>query len=146
MIYDFHSKASVIYHLNFNTVFKQCTPHLFLLCTFLVVLIPGSSPFLFLSLPLLLLIPFTPLLLFVTFPFLPAPPYPHTFSSPAPLRSSRSLLLLIPSLQSSPSFRFMFHPMLLLVALALLLLLINVLPLPFSPHSFSSCVDPCILA
>ncbi len=24
MIYDFHSKASVIYHLNFNTVFKQC--------------------------------------------------------------------------------------------------------------------------
>ncbi len=25
MIYDFHSKASVIYHLNFNTVFKQCT-------------------------------------------------------------------------------------------------------------------------
>ncbi len=25
MIYDFHSKASVIYHLNFNTVFKQCS-------------------------------------------------------------------------------------------------------------------------
>ncbi len=24
MIYDFHSCTSVIYHLNFNTVFKQC--------------------------------------------------------------------------------------------------------------------------
>ncbi len=24
MIYGFHSKASVIYHLNFNAVFKQC--------------------------------------------------------------------------------------------------------------------------
>ena len=37
MIYDFHSKASVIYHLNVNTVFKQCTfshgNHIFSLCS-----------------------------------------------------------------------------------------------------------------
>ncbi len=39
MIYDFHSKASVIYHLNFNAVFKQCI----VLCMMMSHVLPGHD-------------------------------------------------------------------------------------------------------